>query len=155
MLKSADNQLNDLRTFSLASGSHLPAKLSTTAVIIQVGDWLCCSIVITNRHKGEDTWYMIIWYWYYEPPLSLTIQLIMDVAQVKHRNISVDVNKRNKWDRVYPCGGSGEILIQLLSSPQNTNFITITFTRSLETEASCNLTNVPTGPDSSCSDGML
>ena len=27
---------------------------------------------------------------------QLTIQLIMDVAQVKHRNISVDVNKRNK-----------------------------------------------------------
>ena len=55
MLKSADNQLNDLRTFSLASGSHLPAKLSTTAVIIQGCDGLFCSIVITNRHKGEDT----------------------------------------------------------------------------------------------------
>ena len=27
---------------------------------------------------------------------QLTNQLIMDVAQVKHRNISVDVNKRNK-----------------------------------------------------------
>ena len=60
MLKSADNQLNDLRTFSLASSPISTATVGTTAVIIKVVTdcavlFYVLSSLFTNQHKGEDT----------------------------------------------------------------------------------------------------